>query len=104
MRANTGRQDTNFRDDNQSLVKDLLSSHPDVETLEMETGMLYHLASVCQGEPMFVSGCAMVFANRKDGSFIDKSSVESLEEKAGRIVLETLTGFQNGEPTKNFVN
>ncbi len=70
----------------------------------METGMLYHLASVCVGDPIVVSGCAMVFANRKDGSFIDKGVVEDLEDKAGRLILETLAGFSLSNLTKNSVN
>ena len=87
-----GRQDPNFMDHNQTLIQEVLQEHPDLKTLEMETSMLLTLAYQSV-EPLFASGCAMVFANRVQDTFIDKDLVKDLELKAGKSVLEALVAF-----------
>ncbi|CAG8437946.1 4635_t:CDS:10 [Acaulospora colombiana] len=50
--SSQGRKDENFTDDNQELFKDIIKKHPEAESLEMETFMLYHLARCSSNAPL----------------------------------------------------
>jgi uridine phosphorylase len=88
-----GRRDSQFKDGNEDLIDRVLGQYPGLKTLEMETSMLLALSHLTTTDKLYVSGVAMVFANRVDNSFIDKALVADLELKAGKGVLETLLHF-----------
>ncbi|KAI8060454.1 nucleoside phosphorylase domain-containing protein [Gongronella butleri] len=84
-----GRQDSRFWDDNQTVIKQALETHPDTHSLEMETSMLYHLAHCSKGS-IRATGCMQVFADRVNNGFISPQTVAILEPLVGQAVLETL--------------
>lgn len=86
--SSQGRQDPNFWDDNQQLIKQALATHPDTDSLEMETSMLFHLAAC--GKAIRAAGCMQVFADRVGNNFIRPEVVAVLEPAAGKAALETL--------------
>ncbi|KAJ3304266.1 hypothetical protein HDV03_003003 [Kappamyces sp. JEL0829] len=97
--SSQGRLDVSFGDDNEKLIDGLRKKYPNCETLEMESGMLLHLAQACSKQskvvknhpgPIRATACAMVFFNRITNAMIPPDSVEELELKAGRAVLDAL--------------
>ncbi len=88
--SSQGRIDEHFQDQNTELLNRLKQLYPLLQTLEMETFMMLSLARQCIKDKIMASACAMVFANRRDNSFIDKERVEGLEMSAGKAILETL--------------
>ncbi|KAI8915803.1 nucleoside phosphorylase domain-containing protein [Gorgonomyces haynaldii] len=99
--SSQGRVDVSFDDHNQDLLDRLAKQG--VDTLEMESSMLLHLAECCTTQsklvqdhrgPIYAAACAMIFANRKDGAFIDPETVDSLEFAAGKAALEALVSCE----------
>lgn len=97
--SSQGRQDISFGDDNQTLIEGLRSKYPNCETLEMESGMILHLAQACTHQsrikeshpgPIRASCCAMIFFNRITNAAIPSDYVDVLELKAGKAVLDAL--------------
>ncbi|KAG0164764.1 hypothetical protein DFQ28_007705 [Apophysomyces sp. BC1034] len=87
-----GRQDPTFRDENEQVIKKALAIHPDTDSLEMETSMLFHLAACTQGpeQQIRTAGCMQVFADRVNNGFISPDIVKLLEPAVGKGVLEAL--------------
>ncbi|KAF7724674.1 hypothetical protein EC973_000846 [Apophysomyces ossiformis] len=87
-----GRQDPTFRDENEQVIKKALAIHPDTDSLEMETSMLFHLAACAQDpeQPILAAGCMQVFADRVNNGFIKPEVVKLLEPTVGKGVLEAL--------------
>ncbi|GAA6043978.1 hypothetical protein JCM8097_003417 [Rhodosporidiobolus ruineniae] len=103
--SSQGRIDANFRDENETLIDDLLVKYPECSSLEMETAHLLHLASIAAPLPspsvpnetipsIRAAACHMVFAGRSTGEFIDPEVVAELEPKVGRACLEALVGWE----------
>ncbi|KAJ2999921.1 hypothetical protein HDV02_001440 [Globomyces sp. JEL0801] len=97
--SSQGRLTDDLGDENQKLIDDIINRYPECQTLEMESGMILHLAQCCTHEfktqenhkgPIRAAACAMVFANRKNNAFIDGDIVEKLELEAGKAVLDAL--------------
>jgi uridine phosphorylase len=97
--SSQGRQDIAFGDDNDKLIDALRNKHPNCETLEMESGMILHLAQTCTHQsrivashpgPIRASCCAMIFFNRITNAAIPPDHVNVLELKAGKAVLDAL--------------
>ncbi|KAJ3043152.1 hypothetical protein HDV00_005768 [Rhizophlyctis rosea] len=112
--SSQGRTDPAFHDANRTLLARLPIMVPQIESLEMETYALLHMAA-CARHPNSIpsvtgqapvtndgegvlrvrsiraSACAMVFADRKGNAFIDPLDVVRLERSAGRAVLEAVT-------------
>ncbi|KAK3820471.1 MAG: nucleoside phosphorylase domain-containing protein [Benniella sp.] len=115
--SSQGRQDENFKDDNQALFEELTRHEPDTKTLEMETFVLYHLARASTGAPLLATrqaaaaatpaslqstnsiragACMMVFAQRKTNAFITKEDVARVEPLAGEAVFDSLVEVSLG--------
>jgi uridine phosphorylase len=97
--SSQGRTDVSFGDENENLIELLRERVPGVETLEMESSMLLHLAQVCTYQsktapghpgPIRAAACAMVFFQRTTNMAIGVNDVEPLELTAGQAVLEAL--------------
>ena len=88
--SSQGRQDASFWDDNSQLIKQALAVHPDTDSLEMETSMLFHLAKCSTQQKIRAAGCMQVFADRVGNGFIRPEIVALLEPAVGKAVLDTL--------------
>lgn len=84
-----GRQDPQFWDDNEDVIKTALATHPTTDALEMETSMLFHLAQCAKGT-VRAAGCMQVFADRVNNGFIRPEIVKVLEPLVGKAVLDAL--------------
>lgn len=84
-----GRFDVNFDDNNENLLKFLKERK--VQTLDMETGMLYYLSHHSVGQRLKVAAIQIIVADRKINSFLtDGKKRKALDEAGSRIVLESL--------------
>lgn len=101
--SSQGRQSDLFDDQNEDLIKEIQSKQPDLQTFEMETYLLNHLAisanaskSVQTGKQgtMRMGAVQMVFANRSSQAFITPEQVEILELWCGKAVCEALVSIQ----------
>ncbi|KAG9304512.1 hypothetical protein G9A89_020076 [Geosiphon pyriformis] len=105
--SSQGRQDINFRDDNQNLIEYISSVYPETQSLEMETFALYHLAKTSTSSPIkdstisqsklspvstsIKAGAAlMIFIDRKNEKFISPERINFLENVAGKAILNAL--------------
>ncbi|KAG0241719.1 nucleoside phosphorylase domain-containing protein [Mortierella sp. GBAus27b] len=114
--SSQGRQDNNFKDDNQELFDELVRYEPNTMTLEMETFVLYHLARTSTATPLLAmsqgektngttidknsiraGACMMVFAQRKTNAFITKEDVARVEPLAGEAVFDSLVEVSLGD-------
>ncbi|KAM0751293.1 purine and uridine phosphorylase [Meredithblackwellia eburnea MCA 4105] len=108
--SSQGRIDESFVDDNQQLITGLTTHFPELSSMEMETGHLYHLASIASPSKGHIAAvsCHMIFASRVpphghghgedvvqqlEQSFITPQQVEQLEPVAGRACLEAVVGY-----------
>ncbi|SCZ88970.1 BZ3500_MvSof-1268-A1-R1_Chr1-1g00864 [Microbotryum saponariae] len=101
--ASQGRSDPNFDDANEHLIADLASKRIGVQSLEMETAHLFHLAHIATSKKgkIHVAASHMIFTGRTGqsaGAFIDGDLVERLEPITGRAALEALIAFEIKEP------
>lgn len=101
--SSQGRQSDLFDDQNEDLIKELQSQQHDLQTFEMETFLLNHLAisanaskSVRSGQQgtMRMGAVQMVFANRSSQAFITPQQVEILELWCGKAVCQALVSIQ----------
>lgn len=101
--SSQGRQSDLFDDQNQELIKELQTQQPDLQTFEMETFLLNHLAISANASKSVQSGqqgtirmgaVQMVFANRSSQAFITPEQVEILELWCGKAVCEALVSIQ----------
>ncbi|KAJ3325187.1 hypothetical protein HDV06_004977 [Boothiomyces sp. JEL0866] len=99
--SSQGRTSEGFGDDNEKLLAAIRRKLPFAETIEMETGMILHLAQCATFEakknpehpgPIRATACAMVFFNRSTNEAIDLSIVDELEKNAGKACLEAIVG------------
>lgn len=90
--SSQGRQDPEFWDDNQGLLKEIVTKYPKTHSIEMETSMLLHLARCARdpAKPIKAAGCMQVFADRLANAFIQPEQVDKLEPIAGRACLDAL--------------
>lgn len=90
--SSQGRQDPQFWDDNQDLVKEIVTKYPKTHSIEMETSMLFHLARCARDptKPIKAAGCMQVFADRLANSFIRPEQVDKLEPVVGQACLDAL--------------
>ncbi|RKO84860.1 nucleoside phosphorylase domain-containing protein, partial [Blyttiomyces helicus] len=100
------RSDPHFVDLNASFIPHLTRLHPEIESLEMETFQLLHIAKCsrsaigpvdtvgaasARSKPVVrAAACAMVFADRLGGQFISGEEVKRLESLAGKAVLDAI--------------
>ncbi len=109
--SSQGRYDENFRDHNSDLISTILATYPNTVSLEMETFMLYHLAKTSTSAPLKGSNkdsnsikaaaTMMVFADRITNEFISSDKVQSLQEIAGKAVLNALAEIELNEVHPN---
>lgn len=89
-----GRQDPEFPDDNETLLKDMLAKHPDTGAIEMEVYPLFNLADknthVRKEEGISAATCAIVLAQRINDEFLSMDRKHFLEKYAGEAGLEGL--------------
>eukprot|EP01121_Diplochlamys_sp_Union-15-3_P005517 TRINITY_DN1585_c0_g1_i4.p1 TRINITY_DN1585_c0_g1~~TRINITY_DN1585_c0_g1_i4.p1 ORF type:complete len:302 (-),score=60.58 TRINITY_DN1585_c0_g1_i4:59-964(-) len=83
-----GRNDPNFNDDNSNLIDRLLELH--VDTLEMETFSLFHLANSSKRK-IKVAALTIVLAQRLKNDFLKHEEIDHLERVGGEAVLNALT-------------
>ncbi|KAJ1977557.1 hypothetical protein H4R35_002246 [Dimargaris xerosporica] len=102
--SSQGRQNHDFVDANQGIIDRLQQTYPQFISMEMETFMLYHLASVSTlsesaavgaqfgaPEPTVRAAAAMmVFADRAGDRFISRVEAQQLEIAVGQAVLDSL--------------
>ncbi|KAI9205002.1 nucleoside phosphorylase domain-containing protein [Polychytrium aggregatum] len=96
--SSQGRIDPQFTDRNEDLIPHILQKQPDVQTLEMESFTLLHLAHCSRSAPsspatIRASACTMVFMNRMDNSVIPAPRIEVLEREGGLALLEALVAY-----------
>ncbi|KAG1139424.1 hypothetical protein G6F37_009616 [Rhizopus arrhizus] len=87
--SSQGRTDTNFWDDNEGVLQEIVSIYPETHSIEMETSMLFHLAN-CAHQPIRAAGCMQVFADRIGNNFIRPEIVAALEPVVGKACLDAL--------------
>ncbi|KAI8812184.1 nucleoside phosphorylase domain-containing protein [Cladochytrium replicatum] len=94
--SSQGRIDETFDDSNAGLVDYLRSNIENVQSLEMESFYLLHLARSCKapGKSIAAAACAMVFADRRANSFIQPETIAEMEKLGGKAVLDALVAHQ----------
>lgn len=88
-----GRIDSLFVDGNESLIADLKVKHPDAVTLEMESFMLFHLASRIADKSenkIMTAACTMIFFNRYTNEGVSKEQIQELESRVATALFDTL--------------
>ncbi|KAJ1984289.1 hypothetical protein H4R34_000757 [Dimargaris verticillata] len=102
--SSQGRQNHDFVDANRGIIDQLKRTYPQFISMEMETFMLYHLASVSampDGDTVNIlarapqpsvraAAAMMVFADRAGDQFIDRAVAQQLETAVGQAVLGSL--------------
>ncbi|KAJ3262244.1 hypothetical protein HK103_002657 [Boothiomyces macroporosus] len=97
--SSQGRTGDVFGDDNEKLISAIRKKLPFAETLEMESGMILHLAQCATFEskknpnhpgPIRATACAMIFFNRNTTEAIDHDLIDELEKNAGRACLDAI--------------
>ncbi|KAJ3410875.1 hypothetical protein HDV05_003130 [Chytridiales sp. JEL 0842] len=92
--SSQGRIDSNFNDQNATLIDDILVAHPNAITLEMESFTLMHLAkSTSPTRPdlkISAAAATMIFAGRKSGDFITAEVTHKMEELGGKACLDAV--------------
>ncbi|PWN89797.1 purine and uridine phosphorylase [Acaromyces ingoldii] len=95
--SSQGRQTSLFVDANANLAAVLQERVPQLQTFEMETFLLNHLAAAvdegAKGGRIRTGAAQMVFANRTTQQFITPHEVDVLERWAGRAVCEALVAI-----------
>ncbi|KAJ1859939.1 hypothetical protein LPJ73_001612, partial [Coemansia sp. RSA 2703] len=97
--ASQGRPADAFWDANEGLVDEIRGKYPDVVALEMESHMLFHLASVSTGkdnnqDPSVSAACALVvFADRQGNSFISPEESQRKVLIAAKALLDALVEY-----------
>ncbi|CAO1614470.1 unnamed protein product [Parajaminaea phylloscopi] len=94
-----------FWDANETWVDEMAGPEHGIQTLEMETYLLHHLAMAAEGEPGSHNGqekdeavrprvrtaaVQMIFANRHTSAFITPDEVHELEAWAGKAVCDAM--------------
>ncbi|KAJ1737848.1 hypothetical protein LPJ72_000082 [Coemansia sp. Benny D160-2] len=92
-----GRAGDDFDDANATLLARIRATHPKAAALEMESHMLFHLASISTGPtgarrpPSIRAACALVvFADRSGNAFIDPSKAAAIYSDVSAAVLDAL--------------
>jgi uridine phosphorylase len=94
--ASQGRQDDNFRDENETLVDDLVAKYPTICAIEMETHQLFSLAQVsAEHARIFAAGAAIVLAQRRSNDFLTNDRKHELEHTLGLACLEALAKVES---------
>lgn len=88
--SSQGRVDADFWDDNQYILKEIITKYPKTHSIEMETSMLFHLAHCSKAKKIKAAGCMQVFADRLANGFISPEIVSVLEPVVGRACLDAL--------------
>ncbi|KAL0135746.1 nucleoside phosphorylase domain-containing protein [Mucor lusitanicus] len=90
--SSQGRLDPEFWDDNENLLKEVVTKYPKTHSIEMETSMLFHLARCARdpAKPIKAAGCMQVFADRLANAFIRPEVVAVLEPLVGKACLDAL--------------
>ncbi|KAG7394799.1 hypothetical protein PHYBOEH_004651 [Phytophthora boehmeriae] len=91
--SSQGRLDSAFDDRNEQLIEDLIKTHPDLHTLEMESFHLLDLAQRSLGS-IQATAAVLVVANRATGQVIESDLLTALEVFWGRVVLETIAAAE----------
>lgn len=85
-----GRPSSHFHDDNDGLIKHI-RDNLGVETIEMETGHLFHLAECSYGPNIVAAAIHVIVADRQRNEFlINLDHRLLLDRHAARIALNTL--------------
>lgn len=84
-----GRIDNNFHDNNENILKVLKEKK--IQTLDMETGMLYYLSYHSKEHRLKSAAIQIVVADREGNSFLTDEDQRGILDLIGsRIVLESL--------------
>lgn len=78
-----------FNDDNETLITQLLTSHPELISLEMETFHLLDLARCSNGSIRAAAFC-IAAAERYSNRFIPRSLMQHMEYQGGLAALHAL--------------
>lgn len=85
-----GRPSSQFHDDNDGLIEHL-RDNLGVETIEMETGHLFHLAKCSKGHDIVAAAIHVIVADRQRNEFLTNLDHRLLLDRhAARIALNTL--------------
>ncbi|KYQ91549.1 uridine phosphorylase [Tieghemostelium lacteum] len=87
--SSQGRIDPNFDDQNDKLIDQLIQTHKNIKTLEMETFQLYHLATRSVA-PIKAAAATIILANRLSNDFLSNEEKTKLEISGGKACLEAL--------------
>ncbi|KAM9959078.1 hypothetical protein ACTFIR_000129 [Dictyostelium discoideum] len=88
--SSQGRIDPEFDDFNEQLIENIIDLYDNkVNTLEMETFQLYHLATRSK-QPIKAASSTIILANRVTQAFLDNNTKVKLEIEGGRACLESL--------------
>lgn len=100
--SSQGRLDVAFGDDNETVIEEIRTKVPGVETLEMESALILHLAKVCTHQSKLVenhpgairaAASAMVFFQRASNDSIVVDKIPQLEIDAGTAILDALVSL-----------
>lgn len=92
--SSQGRKETDFVDNNEHLLSDLRSRHPEVLSCEMEHFWLLHLAACSKpGRKVYAAVCAIVVGQRVANQMVTREREHEAERMSGKAVLDALADF-----------
>lgn len=91
--SSQGRMGAHFDDRNEGLIPELVGSHPDLVSLEMETFHLYDLARCSRGSLKAAAFC-IALAERYSNAFIEPALMEDRERSGGLVALTALSSIE----------
>ncbi|KAF5834014.1 hypothetical protein DUNSADRAFT_9451 [Dunaliella salina] len=92
--SSQGRTNSDFDDENESLLQQLCANHPELISLEMETFQLLDLARCAKGSSILGMSMCIALAERYSNRFMDYKSLEAAELAGGRAALSALARVQ----------
>lgn len=88
-----GRYSPHFSDYNDTLIPDLLALEPTALNFQMETFVMYHLASISKGS-VIAASTAIGLINREKGDVLSEEDLREKEIVAGLAILQGLVELE----------
>lgn len=96
------RVDTQFDDENENLINEILEKYPRAKTLDMESYTILATAKMAKHEDIFASAVAFVQLNRMqhESKEMSKPQQVEIEDLTGYGIMKSLVAFDfpGGEP------
>jgi len=88
-----GRISPHFADYNDTLITDLLALEPTALNFQMETFVMYHLASISKGS-VIAASTAIGLINRDKGDVLSEADLREKEMVGGLAILQALVALE----------